>query len=167
MGGEIQLALCQRNRCALTSPSSLDYSYDSAIVQNLARDYRFSDGHARGHLPPFSRVRVPLHRPNPTRMASKYFVESGEKALITGNLIRETILNEAGIGSHLEILTFFFISTKFIFIGMLVYFLYGYHNSIEGNKPNSIELEFETLPGIPIIETSTHQTQYQPTVPTE
>lgn len=50
---------------------------------------------------------------------------------------------------------------------MLVYFLYGYHNSIEGNKPNSIELEFETLPGIPVIETSTNQTQYQPTVPTE
>ena len=46
---------------------------------------------------------------------------------------------------------------------MLVYFLYGYHNSIEGNKPNNIELEFEPLPGIPIIETSSNQTQYQPT----
>jgi len=50
---------------------------------------------------------------------------------------------------------------------MLVYFMYGYHNSIEGNKPRSMELEFETLPGIPVIETSTNQTQYQPTVPTE
>lgn len=107
MGGEIQLALYQRNRCTLTSSPSLDYSYVSAIVQNLGRDYRFPDGHARGHLPPFSRVRVPLHRPNPTRMACKYFVESGKKALTTGNLIRATILNEAGIGSHLEILTFF------------------------------------------------------------
>ena len=95
MGGEVQLTLCKHNRYALTSPPSLDYSYVMAIVQNLGLDYRFSDRHARGHLPPFSRVRVPLNRPNPTRMASKYLVESQKKALITGNVIREKLLNEA------------------------------------------------------------------------
>ena len=68
----------------------------------------------------------------------------------------------AGMCSHLVILTFF-VSTKSLFIGMLVYFLYGYHNSIEGNKPKSIDLEFEILPGIPVIETSTKQTKHQPT----
>lgn len=41
-------------------------------------------------------------------------------------------------------------------VGMVVYFLYGYHNSIEGKRPKSIELEFETLPGIPVIEKSTN-----------
>ena len=35
-----------------------------------------------------------------------------------------------------------------------MYFLYGYHNSIEGKKPKFMELEFEPLPGIPVIETN-------------
>jgi len=37
---------------------------------------------------------------------------------------------------------------------MFVYFLYGYHNSIEGNKPKSIELELDPIPSIPVTETS-------------
>ena len=36
---------------------------------------------------------------------------------------------------------------------MFVYFLYGYHNSIEGKRPKSVELEFEPLPGIPVTQT--------------
>ena len=38
------------------------------------------------------------------------------------------------------------------FSGIFVYFLYGYHNSIEGKKPKSIELELDPIPGIPVIE---------------
>ena len=37
--------------------------------------------------------------------------------------------------------------------GMFVYFLYGYHNSIEGKRPKSVELEFEPLPSIPVTQT--------------
>ena len=37
--------------------------------------------------------------------------------------------------------------------GMFVYFLYGYHNSIEGKRPKSVELEFEPLPSIPVTKT--------------
>jgi len=39
-------------------------------------------------------------------------------------------------------------------VGLFVYFLYGYHNSIEGRRPKSIELELDPLPGIPVIETN-------------
>lgn len=95
MGGEVQLTFCKHNRYALTSPPSLDYSYVRAIVQNLGLDYRFSDRHARGHLPPFSRVRVPLSRPNPTRMASNISLKARRRHSGTGNVIRETLLNEA------------------------------------------------------------------------
>ena len=43
---------------------------------------------------------------------------------------------------------------SFVFAGMLVYFVYGYHNSIEGNRPKTIELELDPIPGIPVIETN-------------
>ncbi|XP_078361660.1 cationic amino acid transporter 2-like [Oculina patagonica] len=41
-----------------------------------------------------------------------------------------------------------------ITIGMFVYLLYGYHNSIEGKRPKSIDLELDPIPGIPVTETN-------------
>ncbi|KAJ7387734.1 Cationic amino acid transporter 4 [Desmophyllum pertusum] len=39
-------------------------------------------------------------------------------------------------------------------IGMFVYFLYGYHNSIEGKRPKYIDMELDIIPvGIPVTET--------------